>query len=110
MPRSKRGSRMSVRGTIASFPRRTAAVAWLLAGVFGFAGCGHALPVVATFRGDATANIAADTTVRGALELKIPTAADPGEIMATIVRPGKSPAPCARVALIDVDGVLLNQN
>jgi len=68
------------------------------------------LPVTATFRGDANANVVADATVKGAFEVKMPTAVDPGEMTATVVRPGKSTTPCARIALIDVDGLLLNQN
>jgi protease IV len=74
----------------------------------GLAGCGHVLPVAATFRGDA--GIVADATLRGAVDVKLPTAIDPGEMAATVVRPGKGSAPHARIALIDVDGVLLNQN
>ena len=71
-------------------------------------GCGHAIPVAATFRGDA--GIAADATVRGAVEVKLPSAVDPGEMAATVVRPGQGHGAPARIALIDVDGVLLNQN
>jgi protease-4 len=74
----------------------------------GLSGCGHAIPVAATFRGDA--GIAADATVRGAVEVKLPSAVDPGEMAATVVRAGQGHAPQARIALIDVDGVLLNQN
>jgi protease-4 len=74
----------------------------------GTAGCGHALPIAATFRGDA--GIVADANVRGAVEVKLPSAVDPGEMTATVVRACDGPAPHARVALIDVDGVLLNQN
>ena len=47
---------------------------------------------------------------RGRSRSSCPSAVDPGEMMATVVRPGKSQAPCARIALIDVDGLLLNQN
>jgi protease-4 len=72
------------------------------------AGCGHVLPVAATFRGDA--GIVADARLRGAVDVKLPSAVDPGEMMATVVRDGKGPGPHARIALIDVDGVLLNQN
>jgi len=92
------------------YPGRLVFFAWLVASLAGLAGCGHVLPVAATFRGDASANVVADATVKGAIEVKMPAAADPGEMMATVVRSGKSPAPCARIALIDVDGVLLNQN
>ncbi len=83
--------------------------------ILGLAGCGHALPIAATFRGDA--GIVADANVRGALEVKIPSvevklpsAVDPGEMAAKIVRAGNGPGAHARIALIDVDGVLLNQN
>jgi protease-4 len=97
-------------GELTRFPGRSVRVAWLSAGLVALAGCGHVLPVAATFRGDAFASVLADATVKGAIEVKLPSAADPGEMMATVVRPGKSPAPCARIALIDVDGILLNQN
>ena len=72
-------------------------------------GCGHAIPVAATFRGDA--GIAADANVRGVVDLKLPSAVDPGEMTTTVVRAGRGHAPRpARIALVDVDGVLLNQN
>src|SRR5580700_1747340 len=93
------------------YRRRFLRVAWLLGGLLGLAGCGHAIPIAASFQGNA--GIVADATVRGAvdvkmpsaIEVKIPSAADPGEMMATVVRPGKSAASCARIALIDVDGL-----
>ncbi len=85
----------------------TIGIGWLVAGL---AGCGHVLPVAATFRGDASANVVADATLKGAFEVKLPSAADPGEMTATVVRAGRSEAPCARIALIDIDGLLLNQN
>jgi protease-4 len=74
--------------------------------------------VNADVRADVRANVAADVRghvvsdnqVRGSLEIKSPAAVDPGEITATIVRPGKSPAPCARIGLVDIDGLLLNHN
>src|SRR5689334_11480617 len=92
------------------FPGRSFAVAGLVMALTGLAGCGHVLPVMATFRGDASANVVADATVKGAFEVKLPTAVDPGEMTATVVRPGRSAAACARIALIDVDGLLLNLN
>ena len=95
---------------IGRFSGQLARFTWLVAGLLGLAGCGHPFPIAATFRGDASANVVADATLKGAFEVKIPSAVDPGEMMATVVRPGKSPAPCARIALIDVDGLLLNQN
>ena len=66
------------------------------------------IPVAATFRGDA--GIVAEANVRGAVDVKLPSAVDPGEMVVKVVRAGQAPAPCARIALIDIDGVLLNQN
>ena len=81
----------------------------------GLAGCGHALPLHATFRGETS--VAADANLRGAVdvrlppvEVKLPTASDPGEMVATVVRPGHGGGTSPRIALVDVDGVLLNQN
>src|SRR5262245_59545096 len=97
--------------------RRLLTVVRLLAvlGALGLAGCGHAIPVVSTFRGDA--GIVADATLRGAVDVKLPevvvklpSAIDPGEMTATVVRPGRGQDARARIALVDVDGVLLNQN
>jgi protease-4 len=73
-------------------------------------GCDHVFPVAARIRGDVNANVVTDSTVRGAIEVKMPSAADPGEMMSTVVRPGRSASPCARVALVDLDGLLVNQN
>jgi protease-4 len=79
------------------------------------AGCGHVIPIAATFRGETGVN--ADANLRGAVdirlpqvEVKLPTAADPGEMVAKVVRPGRGAGPHPRVAVVDVDGVLLNQN
>ena len=76
----------------------------------GLAGCGHVIPIAGTFRGEGNANVTADATVRGAFEVKMPSAVDPGNMIGTVVRAGHSAAPAARIALIDVDGLLLNQN
>jgi protease IV len=79
------------------------------------AGCGHAVPIAATFRGHT--GVTADANLRGAVdvhlppvEVKLPAAADPGEMVATLVRNGQGDGPHQRIALVDVDGVLLNQN
>jgi protease IV len=89
---------------------RLASVAVLLGCALTFTGCGHVFPVAATVRGDVNASVTTDSAVRGAIEIKMPSAADPGEMMATVVRPGRSAGSCARVALIDLDGLLVNQN
>jgi protease-4 len=96
---------------------RLQAILRLLASLttLGLTGCGHVLPIAATFRGDA--GVTADANLRGAVEVrlppvevKLPAAADPGEMVATVVRAGRGPGPHPRIALVDVDGVLLNQN
>ena len=79
-------------------------------GLIGLAGCGHAFPVAATFRGDASANVVADATLKGAFEVKLPTAADPGEMTATVVRPGKSQGLVHGSRSSTWTGCLLNQN
>lgn len=73
------------------------------------AGCGHAIPIHAMVQGEGTANVAADATIRGAVEVKLPGALDPGPMTTTVVRPGARPD-SARIAVVDLDGVLLNQN
>jgi protease-4 len=97
--------------------RRPRAILRLLAGltVVGLAGCGHVLPIATTFRGEA--GVTADANLRGAfdvhlppVEMKLPTAADPGNMVTTIVRAGQGSGSHARIGLVDVDGVLLNQN
>lgn len=89
----------------------------MLAGMLALTvtGCGHVLPIAATFRGHT--GVTADANLRGAVdvrlppvEVKLPAAADPGEMVATVVRAGQTPGSGPRIALVDVDGVLLNQN
>jgi protease-4 len=97
--------------------RRPRAIFRSLAGltVVSLAGCGHVLPITATFRGDTA--VTTDANLRGAVdvrlppvEMKLPAAADPGEMVATVVRAGNGPGSHPRIALVDLDGVLLNQN
>jgi protease-4 len=77
------------------------------------AGC-KVIPVKADVRANVGADIrghlVSDNQVRGSVEIKSPASVDPGEITATVVRPGKAPAPCPRIALVDVDGLLINHN
>jgi protease-4 len=96
---------------------RPRAILGLISGLtaLGLAGCGHALPIAATFRGET--GVTADANLRGAVdvrlpqvEVKLPAASDPGEMVATVVRPGRGEGPHPRIALVDVDGILLNQN
>ncbi len=97
-------------GKLGRLLRRSLCESWKWVTLVGMSGCGHVIPVAATFRGDASGNVTADATVRGAFEVKMPSAVDPGNMTATVVRAAHSAAPCPRIALIDIDGLLLNQN
>lgn len=66
------------------------------------AGCHSLPPVLGNIHTDA--DVAA--RFNGSVEVKLPTTVDPGPVVPVVVRPGSG----ARVALIDVDGLLLNQN
>ena len=80
-------------------------------------GC-HGLPVTGRLqvaadgraKVDGDLRVAADAAVKGSVEVKIPTTFDPGPMVATVVRPAHPGAVAGRVGLIDVDGLLLNQN
>ena len=87
-------------------------LAWGIASI----GCGG-LPVSGRVKVDADARakvdgdvrVVADALVKGSVEVKIPTTTDPGPMVPAVVRPAHS-AGSGRVGLIDVDGLLLNQN
>ncbi len=71
-------------------------------------GCQHPIPVMGHFQG--AANVAAQADVRGEMSIKLPTASDPGPMVASVIRPARGSGLAPRLAVIDVDGVLLNQN
>ncbi len=71
-------------------------------------GCQHPFPVMGYFQG--TANVAAQADVHGEMSIKLPLAADPGPMIASVIRQASRGPVAPRIALIDVDGVLLNQN
>jgi protease-4 len=100
---------MAVRRLTGQFRPRRLHFAGPLFGLLGLAGC-HAFPVDAMFRGDMNANVTTDSAVRGSIEVKTPMSVDPGPMVGTVVRAGLDPASCARIALVDIDGLLLNQN
>ena len=97
--------------------RTTIRKAWAVLGIIVLGGMGSTgcvpLPFNGTFRGnvqaDATARVVADAAVKGAVEVKLATAPDPGPMTAIVVRQAHA-AGGSRVGLIDVDGLLLNQN
>lgn len=84
-------------------------IAWILTVLMavGAIGCGH-VPVVGRFETDSTfrgvANVSA--TIEGPIEVRVPTVTDPGPMCVSPVRSGNVPA---RVAVVEVDGLLLNE-
>jgi protease IV len=68
-------------------------------------GC-HPIPVDGNIRADARLAGA----INGTFDVKIPPAPDPGPVVPVVVRPGAGGAQAARIALIDVDGLIVNQN
>jgi len=83
-------------------PRRTAG---LLALCVGLAGC-RTLPLGGKILADA--NVSAG--IRGTVDVRLPSAPDPGPVVPVVVRAGAAGAGSPRVAVLDVDGLLLNQN
>ncbi len=59
------------------------------------------------FRGDATFNGRVSASMEGPIRVEIPPAVDPGPMVAVPVRDGQAGA---RVGIVDVDGLILNQN
>ena len=78
----------------------------------GLSGC-HPLPISGRFEGqakvDADARVVADAAIRGSVEVKVASAPDPGPMAAVVVRAAHHPS-SARIGLVDVDGLLFNQN
>lgn len=84
--------------------RQTLQLGSLLLGLLALAGC-KPIPITGGLRADA--HVAAQ--VQGNLTVQVPTAPDPGPIVAVPLRSGVGPG-CARVALVDIDGLIVNQN
>jgi protease-4 len=74
-------------------------------GCLSAAGC-HPFPFSGLIRADANVN----TGVQGTLDVHLPTATDPGPMMPVVVRPSPAGSQAPRVAILDVDGLILNQN
>lgn len=75
----------------------------MLAGCSAFPFAGR---VDGQFRGDARVA----TTVQGTLEVKVPAVPEPGPLSAVVVRASAAGPGAPRVAILDVDGLILNQN
>src|SRR5262249_41606346 len=88
-------------------PRITACY-WLLpaSGLFAvLAGC-HTIPLAGKI--DTDARVAAG--FNGTVDVRLPAATDPGPMVPVIVRHGAGGPQSLRVAVVDVDGILVNQN
>jgi protease-4 len=81
-----------------------ALVAWSLALAVG-PGC-HAVPLAG--RVDTNANVSAG--FKGTVDVRVPPAPDPGPVVPVVVRAAAVGLNAPRVAVVDVDGLLLNQN
>jgi protease-4 len=85
---------------IRSRPGATGLIAAL--GLIGLAGCHHAVPI--------TGNLRTESGFSGTVDVRIPPTTDPGPMVATVVRAAPAGPAAARVALVDVDGLIVNQN
>lgn len=78
----------------------------------GLVGCAQ-VPITGTVRTDARvaadARLAGRIEVAGPVKVDLPLVSDPGPLEARVVRPAKAGG-SGRVALIDLDGLILNQN
>jgi protease-4 len=57
-----------------------------------------------------TAGVTTQADIRGEMAIKLPSSVDPGPLTVSVVRFAQVPNLGPRVALIDVDGLILNQN
>ncbi len=81
----------------------------LVAMIQPLSGCSP-FPVVGTFQGAFRGDANVATTVQGSLEVKVPPIPDAGPLLTTVVRPSPLGPQAPRVAILDVDGLILNQN
>jgi protease-4 len=85
-----------------------------LAVLLALAGCSH-VPIVGhmdtrtTFHGQTDVNARVTATIDGPLEVRIPPVNDPGPIVPVPLQPGAAGPDGPSVALIDVDGLILDQ-
>lgn len=90
--------------------RRSRALRWCLFGVLAGLlpvgpGC-HTIPVAGKFQGDARV----EAGLQGTFDVRLPNVTDPGPVHPVVVRESHQVGVSSRVGLIDVDGLLLNQN
>lgn len=90
------------------WPRTGAGRAWIVcASLIALSGC-HAIPLAGQV--DTNAKVAAN--FQGTVDVHLPTATDPGPMVPVVVRAAAAAAgsQAARITIVDVDGLLLNQN
>lgn len=83
-------------------------VAALILGLGTLSGCHHPIRILGQIQGNGS--VAAQADIRGEVSVKLPTSSDPGPMSATVVQPAHAANPSPRIAVIDVDGLILNQN
>jgi protease-4 len=83
--------------------------AWMATAIAMLVGC-TSTPFNGTFDGHVRGEGQVAATVQGSLEMKLPAVPEPGELSEVIVRPSPVGPGGARVAILDVDGLILNQN
>jgi protease-4 len=86
----------------APWTRAIRLTAVLVVGVSALAGCHHPFPVAGS--------LATESRFQGTLDVRNPTVTDPGPMVPTVVRAAPAGPAAPRVALLDVDGLILNQN
>ncbi len=124
---------MDQRETVRGFPRPARMRLAALLGIVALSGC-HAIPLTGKVDTDAhvggkvetdarltgkvdtdarvTANFrgAVDAGLKGSVEVRLPQASDPGPVVPIVIRQATGGPNAPRVAVLDVDGLLVNHN
>ena len=96
--------------TSRSYRRLAASLLLAVGALSSVGGCHRAIPVMGRFEGAGRFDVDARADVRGEMAIKLPSAVDSGPMTATVIEPSPHGDPSRRVAVIDVDGLILNQN
>jgi protease-4 len=74
----------------------------------GMIGCQHPVRFLGQIQG--AGNLSAQADIHGEVSVKLPAAHDPGPMVSSVVQSAVGANPAPRIALVDVDGLILNQN
>ena len=85
--------------------RHLSAILALSTALGPLSGC-HSIPFDGNVRADARVNGA----LNGTFDVRVPPAPDPGPVVPVVVRAGSGGPQAPRIAVVDVDGLILNQN